>query len=230
MARSAGPTGRVVGIERDRDQLAEARRQASAAGELDSIQLRTGDALDLPLRAEEWGTFDIVHARYLLEHVADPLAVVRAMARAVRAGGRIVLSDDDHDILRLWPEPPGFTSLWQAYIRSYDRLGNDPFVGRRLVALLHEAGAVRMRNSWVFFGSCAGDSAFTDIVENLIRILVGAGALIVSTARIEERAFDQAITALHDWGGRPDAAFWFAMCWAQGFMPDRNPSHVETSP
>ena len=36
---------------------------------------------------DEWGTFDLVHARFLLEHVSDPLAVVRSMARAVRPGG-----------------------------------------------------------------------------------------------------------------------------------------------
>jgi hypothetical protein len=87
-----------------------------------------------------------------------------------------------------------------------------------------------MRNTWVFFGSCAGGPAFTDIVENLIRILIGARALIVSTARIEDAAFDRAITALHDWSGRPDAAFWFAMCWAQGLRPDRNPPDTEIPP
>jgi ubiquinone/menaquinone biosynthesis C-methylase UbiE len=220
MARAAGPSGRVIGIERDGAQLEEARRQAAAAGEMNLVELRLGDALDLPLRAEEWGTFDLVHARFLLEHVSEPLAVVRAMVRAVRPGGRIVLADDDHDILRLWPEPPGLMSLWQAYIRSYDRHGNDPYVGRRLVTILHEAGAVRMRNNWVFFGGCAGSSVFEDIVLNLARILVGARDVILSTAHLPEHVFDQTIAVLNDWSTRADAAFWFAMCWAEGYMPE----------
>jgi len=220
MAREAGRGGRVVGIERDAAQLEEARTQASAAGEAELIELRPGNALDLPLEDGEWGTFDLVHARFLLEHVADPLAVVRGMARAVRPGGRIVLADDDHDILRLWPEPPGFVTIWQAYIRSYDRLGNDPYVGRRLVGILHESGAIRIRNNWLFFGGCAGTATFACVVENLERILDGARALILSTAHIEGPMFDQAMAALKDWGARPDAAFWFAMCWAEGFRPD----------
>ncbi len=174
MARVAGPTGRVIGVERDPAQLEEARRQAAAAGETDVAEFGAGDALNLPLRPDEWGTFDLVHARFLLEHVSDPLAVVRSMARAVRPGGRIVRADDDHDILRLWPEPPGVSSIWQAYIRSYDRLGNDPYVGRRLVAILHQAGACRLRNDWVFFGGCAGSSVFADTIENLGKILQGA--------------------------------------------------------
>ena len=49
----------------------------------------------------------------------------------MRPGGRIILEDDGHDTLRLWPEPPGFVRLWQAYLRTYDRVGNDPVVGHR---------------------------------------------------------------------------------------------------
>ena len=219
MARVAGPRGRVVGIERDSDQIAEAKRQAAAEHEQNLVELREGDALALPLDTTEWGSFDLAHTRFLLEHVSDPLAVVRGMVRAVRPGGRIVLADDDHDVLRLWPEPPGFSSLWQAYIRSYDRLGNDPYVGRRLVGLLHAAGAVPTRNNWIFFGSCVGMPTFPDISQNLESILVGARTMILATAGIDEEEFDQCIEALKTWGCRPDAAFWFAMCWAEGVRP-----------
>lgn len=92
----------------------------------------------------------------------------------------------------------------------------DLYIGRRLVGLLHAAGAVPNRNNWVFFGSCAGMSTFPDIVENLRIILVGARILILSAGPIEEDAFDRAIEALTSWSTRADAAFWFAMCWAEG--------------
>jgi SAM-dependent methyltransferase len=219
MARVAGPRARVVGIERDSDQIAEAKSQAAADHEQNLVELRQGDALAFPLNDTEWGSFDLAHTRFLLEHVADPLAVVRQMVQAVHPGGRIVLADDDHDVLRLWPEPPGFSSLWQAYIRSYDRLGNDPYVGRRLVGLLHAAGAVPTRNNWIFFGSCVGMPTFPDTVENLQSILVGARTMILATAGINEEEFDQCIEALKSWSIRPDAAFWFAMCWAEGVRP-----------
>jgi len=65
IARAAGYAARVLAIERDAEQLAEARRQANAAGEADLLDLRQGDALTLPLRDDEWGTFDIAHTRFL---------------------------------------------------------------------------------------------------------------------------------------------------------------------
>jgi SAM-dependent methyltransferase len=216
MARAARPGGRVVGVERDLQQLAEAIRQARAAGDGQQVDLREGDALALPLRPEEWGTFDVAHARFVLEHVRDPLGVVREMIRAVRPGGRIVLEDDDHDVIQLWPEPPGFNLVWPAYIRTYDRLGNDAYVGRRLVALLHEAGAQPRRNTWIFFGSCAGHAAFEALALNMIRILEGARETILAQALLDRDYFDAAIAAMYAWMRRSDAALWFSICWAEG--------------
>lgn len=214
IARTTGTP--AVGIERSREQIAEALRQAREAGEEALVDLRAGDVLDPPLAANEWNTFDLAHARFVLEHVPDPLAVVKQMVRAVRPGGRIVLADDDHDLLRMWPEPPGFMTVWGAYVRTYDRAGNDPYVGRRLVQLLHAAGASPVRNTQIFFGSCSGQRSFTAFVENVAGILEGAREAILSVGALDPVYFEDAVAALRGWGERPDGALWFGMSWAEG--------------
>jgi SAM-dependent methyltransferase len=219
MARAAGPGGRVVGIERSSDQISRALDLAREAGEDGCIELRQGAVDAPPLAAEEWGTFDVAHARFVLEHVPGPGAVVEMMLRAVRPGGRIILEDDDHDVFRLWPEPAGWRPLWEAYIRTYDRLGNDPYIGRRLVSLLHGAGARVVRNTWLFFGCSAGTSTMAAMVENLAGVLEGAAAAMVQGGFIEAPAVDEAIAVLRAWGRRPDAALWYARCWAEGTRP-----------
>jgi len=219
MARAAGPSGRVLGIERSREQIAGARRAAAADGETGLAAWRRGDVLDLPLRRSEWGTFDVAHARFLLEHIPEPRRVVDGMLRAVRPGGRIVLEDDDHDALRMWPEPDGFTQLWNAYIRSFDRLGNDPAVGRRLIALLHEAGALPRRNTWIFFGSCSGSPDFPAYVENAAGVVRSARRAVVEGGLLAAESFDAAIRALVAWKRHPAAAFWYAISWAEGRRP-----------
>ena len=140
--------------------------------------------------------------------------------RASRPGGRIILEDDDHDVIRLWPEPLGFGPLWNAYIRTYDRLGNDPFVGRRLVSLLYQAGARPSRNTWLFFGSCAGMPTFGLSVANMIGLLDGAKELIVSNGLLDLDQFEGAIAHLDEWKQRSDAAMWFAIAWAEGIRPE----------
>ena len=217
MARAAGR--KVLGIERSTEQMAEAARQAAAAGEEQLLELRQGDVTAPPLRDAEWGSFDLAHARFILEHVQDPLRVVRQMVRSVRPGGRIVLQDDDHEILRCWPEPPGFSALWSAYARTYDRLGCDPFIGRRLASLLHEAGARPVRCTFVFFGGCAGEASFPGLIENLTGLFRGARGAIVAGGLLGAAEFDSAVAALQVWSLRPDAAFWDGIFWAEGVRP-----------
>jgi len=220
MARQIGAAGAVIAIERSTEQLAEARRLAEGADEGGLVDFRPGDAARLPLRDAEWGTFDVAHARFLLEHVPDPAAVVREMVRAVRPGGRLVLQDDGHDTLRLWPEPPGFGRIWQAYQRTYDRVGNDPLVGHRLVALLAQGGAAPRRNTWLFFGACAGQpELFPAYVDNCVRILQGVREPILALGEFDPASFDECLEAIRRWGRRPDAALWYAVSWAEGMRP-----------
>jgi ubiquinone/menaquinone biosynthesis C-methylase UbiE len=218
VARRARPA-HVLGIERSAEQRASASRFAAEEGEGDLVEFRAGDALDLPLRADEWGTFDVAHARFVLEHVTEPRRVAQAMVRAVRPGGRLLLMDDDHDVLRLYPEPAGFSPLWQAYIRSYDRLGCDPYVGRRLVALLHEAGATPVRASTIFYGGSAGSPELLFAVDNILEIVRGARASLLAGGLIGAAELEAAAAALRAWRDRPDVALWYGLCWAEGRRP-----------
>jgi serine phosphatase RsbU (regulator of sigma subunit)/SAM-dependent methyltransferase len=219
LARKVGPRGKVLGIERSEAQMAEALKQARHDGEEHLLDIRRGDAGNFPLADDEWGTFDLAHARFLLEHVTDPLAVVRQMVRAVRPGGRIVLEDDDHMVLRLWPEPPGLLDLWRAYYLSYERQGKDPFVGRHLVDLLHRAGAHPRRNRCLDFGSCAGSPNFEAMVGNFIGILDGAREEIVSFGLSDHGRIDAALAEFGAWSQRPDASMWYTTSWAEGVRP-----------
>jgi SAM-dependent methyltransferase len=215
-ARASGGTGRVVGIERDGEQLEGALERARAAGEADLVDFRRGSAYEPPIADDEWGTFDTAHARFVLEHLSDPQAAVDAMVRAVRPGGRVILQDDDHDTLRLWPEPPGFSGLWASYVRTISLNQNDPYIGRRLGTLLHRAGAPPVRSSQVFFGSCAGSDTFPTLLDNLIGVIEGVRTRMIRGDLFEERDYDRAIEDLRSWGGRPDAALWYAVPWIEG--------------
>lgn len=206
----------VVAIERSAEQIAKARQLAAGAGEESFVEIREGDVYAPPLNASERASFDCAHARFLLEHLNDPQRAVDEMVKAVRPGGRIVLEDDDHDLLRLWPEPPGVMTLWTAYMRSYERLGNDPYTGRRLVEFLYRAGAQPKRNTQLFFGSCAGNPTFDALVDNVTGILEGARSTVVCLGLIDDAYALAALDSLRAWRHRPDAAFWYTMSWAEG--------------
>ena len=220
MARAAGV--KLLGIERSEEQLGRSERH-------ELLDLRQGTAEAPPLRDDEWGRFDVAHARFILEHVQEPLAVVKQMVRAVRPGGRILLEDDDHDVLRLHPEVAGLAELWTAYIRTYERIGCDPYVGRRLPQLLQQAGARPVRSTFIFFGACAGEPTFAPLVANLAGVIESARGQLLGgagspgdgrspqgAATNDAAEFDETLARLRAWAQRPDAALWYAIFWAEG--------------
>ena len=218
MAEKAGPLGKCLGIERDKNQLKTALQHLKEKG-VRWAEFRQGNAESLELDQEEWGNFDLAHARFVLEHVRQPESIIEGMAKAVRPGGRVVVADDDHEHLRLYPSPAGFSTLWEAYIRSYDRLGNDPYVGRRLVSLLYQNGLRNIRNNVVFFGDSGESPTFPAYITNLVGILEGARGLMERHTLIDTHTFDEAIQNLWTWSQRSDAALWYTINWVEGIKP-----------
>ena len=81
IAAAAGPDGAVLGIERDPVHIECARTLAQKQG-ADALEIREGDALDLPLSDDETGSFDLVYCRFVLEHLPNPLEAVKEMLSA----------------------------------------------------------------------------------------------------------------------------------------------------
>ena len=167
----------------------------------------------------EWGMFDVSHARFLLEHVPHPALVIAQKVCSVRLGGRVFVSDDDHDNFRPWPEPRGFQALWQAYVSSYEKLGKDPYVGRRLVSLLRYGGLTSIRNSCVFFGGCAGNERSEAVADNLIGALEGVKEAMLSEALLGEDSFHTGIEGLQQWKANSSAVLWYKVCCAEVTVP-----------
>ncbi len=214
LARAVGPAGHVVAVEQNEDQLRVARERASRPGE--SFDLRAGDAYRPPLSDEEWQSFDLVHTRFLLEHLERPLEVVQAMVRAARPGGRIALIDDDHSLMRFWPDPGGMSELWSDYATQYERLGSDPNVGRKLVSLLVDAGAQPTRTAMIYYGACAGEENFEAVAVNLADVVGSARKTVVEGTDWTEESFQEAIDRYMAWTQLPDASIWYSLPCAIG--------------
>ncbi len=132
-----GPSGRVVGVDRDADILAHARRRAQAAG-LDRVAFETCPIKD----AGRLGRFDLVVGRYILHHQPDQVPFLRHLTSLVRPGGILALVEPVLVPETRFSEPP--VAVYDAtvgwLIKAYGAMGIDLDVGRRLVKLFSDAG------------------------------------------------------------------------------------------
>ena len=88
-ARVVGPTGHVIGVDMTDEMLAKACANAEQAG-FTNVEFRKGYIEALPV---DDASVDVVISNCVINLVPDKAAVYREVARVLRPGGRVVVSD-----------------------------------------------------------------------------------------------------------------------------------------
>lgn len=136
LSAAVGPSGRALGIDNEPQMIAHARTTIAERA-LTNVELALGEASHTGLPT---GSFDLAHERLVLINHPAPQDVVAEMARVTRPGGWIALQELDCELWRCEPRHDAWDELHLAFIEAFTGAGLDPFVGRRLPALLRGAG------------------------------------------------------------------------------------------
>ena len=88
-ARRVGPTGRAIGLDMTDEMLELAVRNAAEAG-VDNVEFVRGTIEAIPLPT---ASVDVVISNCVINLAADKAAVLREIARVLRPGGRVGVSD-----------------------------------------------------------------------------------------------------------------------------------------
>jgi len=175
-ARAAGSTGTVIGLDSDPATVEQARTQTAT---FPSVEVRVADihALDLPD-----GSIDRIHTDRVLQHVADPAAVLREARRVLRPTGRAVFAEPDWDTLVI--DYPDLHTA-RAYRRFVtDRVVRNACIGHQVPRLTDAAGFAVARV--VPITTAFRDAGAADQVLGLRRVTeraVAAGYLETDTAK-----------------------------------------------
>jgi SAM-dependent methyltransferase len=176
----------VVGVEISAAQIASAPAHKR-------VTFTQGDAhtLDFPD-----GAFDIVYARYLLEHVADPQRVVREMRRVAKPGGRVCVCENDVSLIRFDPSCPSFDRAWSVFTDFQAALGGDGLIGRRLHRLFRQAGFTEIELSVQPEVHWYGSPGYVAWVHNIIGNLESARNGMIAAGVISQADLDAGVGEL----------------------------------
>lgn len=196
--------GEVIGIDLSTETLEAARQEAAARGLL-NLRYQEASVYALPFAD---GSFDVVYAHQVLQHLKQPDAAIGEMLRVLRPGGFLGVRDVDWGTAAYWPRDPWIDRFIDVHLRTWSENGGDPRMGRRLRALCNAAGVHALQVSaseWCYATPTETEAWGDSYAERLLTSPMGARAVERGNATREDLTAMAA--AFRAWARHPDA-FW----------------------
>jgi SAM-dependent methyltransferase len=135
-ARLVGPSGEVVGIERDPRSLARAAARAADAG-LRNVRFVESDAAHIPADAP----FDAAVGRYILMYHPDPASVLRSLVPLIRPRGVLAFQEPCWTaFIRQSASLPLWSAGADLLVETLRRSATNTEMGPALSQVFHDAG------------------------------------------------------------------------------------------
>jgi len=136
VAGLVGPSGEVVGIERDVSSIARAKARVAAA-ELRNVHFLNSDVNSIAVDE----LFDAAVGRFILMYLPDPVSLLRSVGRVVRSGGVIAFQEPSWAaMLAVGAGLPLWSKVRHAIHEILLRSGANPEMGPALYRAFQEAG------------------------------------------------------------------------------------------
>ena len=101
----------------------------------------------------------LVYIRFVLTHLARPQDMLAQAWQALAPGGVLIVEDIDYDGKFTDPPCPAYDRYGEIYIALAQKRGGDPFIGRKLVRLLEDAGLAASIPPWCSRSGAAATSS-----------------------------------------------------------------------
>jgi SAM-dependent methyltransferase len=214
LAERVGPTGHVVGLDREPEMLTVAK-DLIAERPLKNVQLVEADGAATGL---DRASFDLAHARLVLVNVPNPEQILAEMTALVRPGGVVAVQEVDWLSWTCEPPHPAWDRLREANEAVWRDRGGDVYIGRRLPGLLRAEGLVdvavkahvpiwqladmyqtlllrftALHRDAILEAGLLTESEVTSLVEDLRTHLMAPGTMVIYAILFQA------------WGRRPDA-------------------------
>ena len=201
LAERVGATGQVVATDID------LRFAGEPPGNLELLQ---HDITTDPLPD---ASFDVAHARGVLQHLDRRETALERMVAATRPGGWVVVEDADFSTFESQPVPEPLATVCRTLQDAYTEMsGHDRYLGRGLVPMLRAAGLVDLDAAGHVFAMRGGRPSAEWYFLGIER----AGPTLVDAGLFDEKMLAAALAQARDpefvalapiavaaWGRRP---------------------------
>jgi SAM-dependent methyltransferase len=188
------PGARITSIDISATSVAQASRRVHDAG-LTNVALQVADVFDLPFAD---ASFDHAFVCFVLEHLAEPVRALRAVARVLKPGGSITVIEGDHGSAFFHPETAAARAAIACQIELQRGTGGNAEIGRQVFPLVQAAGFddVRVSPRLVYVDGSRPDliDAFTR--KTFTAMIAGVRDAAIAHGLSDAASFDRGIRDL----------------------------------
>lgn len=207
------PGIRIVAVDRSRESLAIAR-QRLLAEEIVNVELIEADLMQSDLGSP---LFDHVFVCFVLEHVAQPRALLERLCALTKSGGSICAIEGDHGSAFFHPDSMAARRVIDCLVELQCLAGGDANIGRRLYPLFAGVGLdeVAVSPRFVYADASRPELVSGFTLKTFTAMVDGVRDAALSASLIDPEEFQRGIDALRRCS-EPDGVFCYTFFKAIG--------------
>jgi ubiquinone/menaquinone biosynthesis C-methylase UbiE len=201
----------LSGIDASADQVECAKRRLAEHIGSGRVDVKLGDALHLPY-AEN--SFDGAFVCWFLEHVQQPVEILKEMRRVLRPSAVIYCTEVLNATFYVHPYSPATLQYWFAFNDYQWTLKGDPFVGGKLANYLLAAGYQNVHTEvCVHHYDNRAPKRRAEFIEYWTKLLLSGAPGLIKAKKISPKVVQTMKKELARLKHDPDAVFFY--CWVQ---------------
>jgi ubiquinone/menaquinone biosynthesis C-methylase UbiE len=208
------PDIRITGIDRNDEQLDEARRYlATVPWATGRYIIAKGDAMRLDFEPE---SFDAAFLCWILEHVSDPARVLSEVRRVLSTGAPVVCNEVLNATFFVNPYSPDTLRYWMAFNDHQISVGGDPFVGAKLGNLLQSVGfrdVTTEVKSFHLDNRAPGERA--EMIAYWTELLLSGSGVLLEANKVSQDVVDGMNRELERVARDPNSVFFYSFIQAR---------------
>ena len=202
---------KITCLDASKEQVARAQERLKNQIKAGQVTVTQGDALHLPF---DENSFDGAFICWLLEHVQEPVEILKQINRVLRPDGVIYCNEVLNATFYLHPYSPATLKYWFEFNDYQWSIKGDPFVGAKLANYLLKAGfqKVRTRLMQEFYDNRTPKKR-AQFVEYWTSLLLSGAPGLIAAGKVTPELVDEMKKELSKIKTDPDAVFFYT--WVQ---------------
>lgn len=205
----------ITGIDANEKQIKQARKHLAREIKEGRVELHVADAGCTKFADS---SFDGAFFCWLLEHVADPVAILKEALRTMKPGAVIYCTEVLNSSFFVEPYSPATNRYWFEFNDEQWSMRGDPFVGAKLGNLLLQAGFQNIETTpRTFHFDSRSPKQRSEFIKYWAELLLSGAPALLRSKRVDDALVREMNKELEIVASAPQSAFFYTAMQARAF-------------